>query len=156
MVDVLTGGWWEGEMENVTPLFLSCLAQFSPALLTLPPSSNPHLNFLSLLSLCFFPLLPLLLLLLSPALAPLYRPIMESFLAERALTLPGCLCVELSKYGKEKRGLRFSYWALLGLFAHEYGKEKRRGKCNLYSSLLYSLHERRWQIAAVKVFSYLS
>lgn len=88
----LTEGWWEGEMENVTPL-----AQFSPSLITLPPLNPLHIfSFVFTRSLCTFPPLPLS----SAALAPPFAPIMESFLAEWALKLPGCLCVELSKYGK--------------------------------------------------------
>lgn len=87
-------------MENITPLSFSCMAQFSSSLLT-PPPLTLNLTFLLLL----FSFLPLLL--LSLALAPLYRTIMESFGRIR-LTLPGCLCVELSDFGKEERGLRFS------------------------------------------------
>lgn len=57
-------------------------------------------------------------------------------LAEPDLTLPGCLCVELSNCGKEKRGLRFAVWRLLGLFAHrsegysgwEQGEETKGGE----------------------------
>lgn len=113
---------------------LSCMAQFSLTLLTLLPPPSTSVFFL-----CFtllFSLLPLLLL-LSSALAPLYLPIMESFWQNEPLTLPGCLCVELSKYGKKERGLGFLYSTLLARFAHEYGENKGGGKVNSILFVLY-------------------
>lgn len=108
-------------MENITPLSFSCMAQFSSSLLTLPPLT---LN----LTFCFLFILFALALFFSSTPPPLsslcstvsyYNGV---FFGRIRLTLPGCLCVELSDFGE--RGEVPEVFSLMNTLRTEEKREK--------------------------------
>lgn len=105
-------------MENITPLSFSCMAQFSSSLLTLPPLTLNLTFYLFILFTLFFSSTP-------PPLSSLCSTVSYYngvFFGRIRLTLPGCLCVELSDFGE--RGEVPEVFSLMNTLRTEEKREK--------------------------------